>query len=934
MSHSWISETREAVFSECNSDDCDTTDSGSALDYDTNSNHGNSISNIDVTQEDDEGIDVDDGRQVGESHMGPYQYELFSIMIHSGSASGGHYYAYVKSFKDGQWYSFNDQEVTSITIDDIKRTYGGGPTYSSYASSTNAYMLIYRQIDKDLNKFFMKPDSFPEHLQALQQGMLEQEERDRVQKEIYKSYYKIKLYCNHPTKKRMVDTCLHIHKDISLSDATEMAHEILLLNGVIPLEQCRLVKYDGLNDSLICSFEDCMDQSIGELVGNNKFDLLLETRPPDKEFECYKAGGTSVKVNVINLESEAIQITKSVRGYLTQTIGEFKELIAKELELPSEEMRLVLDKGCTDMKPLVIPERTLKDEGFYYTSKVFVECSGSEDSEKPFESSKFHKILERYSHTICIYVTLPKVDKDTLERLSIPRYDENTSQNNVVDINNAAKKPVPLYISPEMEEGSSTENYDPLDDMSNLNVHSDQSEDSSLTDSDRTLIGDEISPRNNSPEPSACNPSCLVNSLSEIELMSASMRNSSASNSPQDELCEDDRNLSSPEENSRFHKSSSGTMNWVYTTIDCNYGMSSYNYNSTPSPLCEDVKRYFRAWPFNDTETDEKMLRVYVDKRITVGALKKDFEPYVGVPMEHFKVYRVYSNHQELECSRLSENLMSYGEDCKLVIKLGRALKKGEHKVKIFQFLPNDSEPIKYLMDWIFYNGMTVLEAKKQLIPELKENFNIDVPISRYRLRKKSWKNPSTIFLDTLKFDHDISIYSNWEIFVEILSEDEQFNNSKAIAIFTRRWRSSLFKLDPIVEVLLDSTSFADLKTKISEISGIEESNVEFAKAQGTYPCDHSLLTISKELEWHSRSTSLGAWPLYISDDGFVVYYRDKSEIEKELTEEEKKELSNKGSPKLAKASRTYSPRKEKALKIYMDTSPSTTNSRNGTTAS
>ena len=28
--------------------------------------------------------------------QGPYIYELFSIMIHSGSAAGGHYYAYIR----------------------------------------------------------------------------------------------------------------------------------------------------------------------------------------------------------------------------------------------------------------------------------------------------------------------------------------------------------------------------------------------------------------------------------------------------------------------------------------------------------------------------------------------------------------------------------------------------------------------------------------------------------------------------------------------------------------------------------------------------------------------------------------------------------------------------------------------------------------------
>ena len=36
-------------------------------------------------------------------------YELFSVMVHSGSAAGGHYYAYIKSFEDNRWYSFNDQ---------------------------------------------------------------------------------------------------------------------------------------------------------------------------------------------------------------------------------------------------------------------------------------------------------------------------------------------------------------------------------------------------------------------------------------------------------------------------------------------------------------------------------------------------------------------------------------------------------------------------------------------------------------------------------------------------------------------------------------------------------------------------------------------------------------------------------------------------------
>jgi hypothetical protein len=46
---------------------------------------------------------------------GPYMYELFSIMVHSGSASGGHYYAYIKDFKKGDWFCFNDQSVSRVS---------------------------------------------------------------------------------------------------------------------------------------------------------------------------------------------------------------------------------------------------------------------------------------------------------------------------------------------------------------------------------------------------------------------------------------------------------------------------------------------------------------------------------------------------------------------------------------------------------------------------------------------------------------------------------------------------------------------------------------------------------------------------------------------------------------------------------------------------
>lgn len=98
-------------------DDCSTTDSGSALEEDgpTFAASGNNNNDGDL-QDDDEGIDMSATSHTTSNESGPYVYELFAIMIHSGSASGGHYYAYIKDFNNGEWYCFNDQTVSSVSL--------------------------------------------------------------------------------------------------------------------------------------------------------------------------------------------------------------------------------------------------------------------------------------------------------------------------------------------------------------------------------------------------------------------------------------------------------------------------------------------------------------------------------------------------------------------------------------------------------------------------------------------------------------------------------------------------------------------------------------------------------------------------------------------------------------------------------------------------
>lgn len=111
-----------SVESAVKSDDCSTTDS--VLDEEAASQYNQN--QYTEPPDDDEGIDMSvngdckslmsTSTSIDSSNAsGPFIYELFAIMIHSGSASGGHYYAYIKDFEAGSWHSFNDQTVSSIT---------------------------------------------------------------------------------------------------------------------------------------------------------------------------------------------------------------------------------------------------------------------------------------------------------------------------------------------------------------------------------------------------------------------------------------------------------------------------------------------------------------------------------------------------------------------------------------------------------------------------------------------------------------------------------------------------------------------------------------------------------------------------------------------------------------------------------------------------
>lgn len=99
------------------------------------------------------------------------RYELCGIVVHSGQASGGHYYSYIlhkNADSTRKWYKFDDGDVSECKLDDDEemkiQCFGGeymGEVFDQMLKRMscrrqkrwwNAYILVYRRVDTQENE--------------------------------------------------------------------------------------------------------------------------------------------------------------------------------------------------------------------------------------------------------------------------------------------------------------------------------------------------------------------------------------------------------------------------------------------------------------------------------------------------------------------------------------------------------------------------------------------------------------------------------------------------------------------------------------------------------------------------------------------------------------------------------------------------------------
>lgn len=190
-----------------------------------------------------------------------------------------------------------------------------------------------------------------------------------------------------------------------------------------------------------------------------------------------------MKVYPVILETEELEEPKLVRVDLEDTVKHLRQKLYSLLETPKKDidscpLKIVLVLYGHEIKYLDNDMKMVPIDPNYNDHKLYVANALDEDPDKGFQESKLKKIVEQFGHIVSMSVVFPECDAETLEYLSIPSLDlnQNLERMELGGGDRGTNSPN-LRVSPQPYPG------DGISDQSN-------SEDSSLSDSDRTLVGE------------------------------------------------------------------------------------------------------------------------------------------------------------------------------------------------------------------------------------------------------------------------------------------------------------------------------------------------------------------------------------------------------------------------------------------------------------
>ena len=290
---------------------------------------------------------------------GEWIYELYAVLIHSGAASGGHYYAYIKDLDEQTWWNFNDSTVSRIEKSKIREAWGGKNTVSgnkhtwgsSSLSMSNAYLLSYRKISLNGESVpFPTQEEIPLHVRELV-TQHENEERNRlVEEEERKSIMRLKVLWKGAEKQVLTkrtatysELLCQLWNDLHIDEEYTDADKREAFKMISPSDYIRLRRYSSHLKTPLQAYDIKVHGStkLSHIPFNEYTLLYLEARRLHHSFEDYDEGGFTV--NVIGFD-EILQVLEDpvpIRMKKSSTVKDLILAIAALGHISEERIRLL-----------------------------------------------------------------------------------------------------------------------------------------------------------------------------------------------------------------------------------------------------------------------------------------------------------------------------------------------------------------------------------------------------------------------------------------------------------------------------------------------------------------------------------------------------------------------------------------------------------------
>lgn len=135
------------------------------------------------------------------------------------------------------------------------------------------------------------------------------------------------------------------------------------LRGLVPLERCRLVAYDHVEENVHCSFEGKEKDLIRELMDSPLIhELLLEVRDENVVFEPVIPRSIETKVYVVDLNTTDIDGPIPIRVQRDMIVSDYNKLIASKLGWDANEMVMATLRHSTHASLMLNDINKLKEE--------------------------------------------------------------------------------------------------------------------------------------------------------------------------------------------------------------------------------------------------------------------------------------------------------------------------------------------------------------------------------------------------------------------------------------------------------------------------------------------------------------------------------------------------------------------------------------------